>query len=98
MSQYAAAHWAQITWGWKHSTAQEKAQAALVSINRRQARHNCWAEKPRVVVIKAQGKPLLVFVSGHKFVSAFTWDRLLYKAVHDPWKILRGTTLERRLP
>lgn len=90
--------WASISREWAKTSPQDKAQAALESINRRFARRKCPHEKPKVTVIKAQGKPLFVFVSGTKFVSAFTWDRLLYKAVYGQWKAIQGTTLERRLP
>lgn len=55
-------------------------------------------EKPIIRVFKAQGKPLLVLRVGPKFVSAFTWERLIHKAAFGPWKIVDDTTLGKRWP
>lgn len=52
--------------------------------------------KPIIRVFKAQGKPLLVLRVGPKFVSAFTWKRLIHKAAFGPWKIVDDTTLGKR--
>lgn len=52
--------------------------------------------KPIIRVFKAQGKPLLVLRVGPKFVSAFTWKRLIHKAAFGPWKVLADTTLGKR--
>lgn len=52
--------------------------------------------KPVIRVFKAQGKPLLVLRVGPKFVSAFTWRRLIHKAAFGPWKIVEDTTLGKR--
>lgn len=54
--------------------------------------------KPVIRVFKAQGKPLLVLRVGPKFVSAFTWKRLIHKAAFGPWKIIADTTLGKRWP
>lgn len=53
-------------------------------------------EKPIIRVFKAQGKPLLVLRVGPKFVSAFTWKRLIHKAAFGPWKVVDDTTLGKR--
>lgn len=52
--------------------------------------------KPVIRVFKAQGKPLLVLRVGPKFVSAFTWKRLIHKAAFGPWKVVADTTLGKR--
>lgn len=52
--------------------------------------------KPIIRVFKAQGKPLLVLRVGPKFVSAFTWKRLIHKAAFGPWKVIDETTLGKR--
>lgn len=96
-------HTRKITWAaraqaWAKASAEEKARTAMQTIYRRAAILKHVQDKPKVTVIRAQGKPLFVFVSGGKFVSAFTWDRLLYKVVYGLWKDVKGTTLERRLP
>ena len=90
--------WAQISRDWKKLTPEEKARIALDRLNRRYDRKGKPHEKPKVIVIRAQGKPLLVLCSGRKFVSAFTWDRLQYKVIYGPWQFIADTTLAKRLP
>lgn len=90
--------WAQLAREWATLAPEEKALAALKRLNRRYDRKGKQHEKPKVVVIRAQGKPLLVLRSGPKFVAAFTWDRLQYKTVYGPWKFISDTTLAKRLP
>lgn len=54
-------------------------------------------EKPRIVVLRAQGRPLMVSRIGERFISSFTWDLLMYKAVHGFWQPIAPTTLADRL-
>lgn len=54
--------------------------------------------KPHVTVIRAQGKPLLVCRSGPRFISAFTWGRLMEKFNNGTWLLVENTTLKDRLP
>lgn len=54
--------------------------------------------KPRVIVIRAQGKPLFVWRAGDLFVAAFTWNRLVKKASNGAFKRVSSTTLAKRLP
>ena len=56
----------------------------------------CIHQRPIIRVFKAQGKPLLVLRVGPKFVSAFTWKRLIHKAAFGPWKLVADTTLGKR--
>ncbi len=62
------------------------------------SRLNHYGRKPKVTVIRAQGKPLMVLRAGRYFVSSFTWPTLIEKAALGPWKRVAGTTLEKRLP
>ncbi len=96
--QNAKTKWARITREWGNTSPEDKAQAALTHLNRRLARRGKQHEKPIVIVIKAQGKPLLVLRCGDKFVASFTWDRLQYKVVYGPWTSISKTTLAKRLP
>lgn len=57
-----------------------------------------FPKKPRVVVLKAQGRRLIVLRGGRWFVAGFTWEAVIRKAAIGPWKKLEGTTLEKRLP
>lgn len=59
---------------------------------------NSYGVQPKVTVLRAQGKPLIVLRAGRYFVSSFTWQTLIEKAALGPWKKIAGTTLERRLP
>lgn len=90
--------WAQISREGEKLTPEEKTRAALNRLNQRHERKDKRQEKPRVIVLRAQGKPLLVLRSGRKFVSAFTWDRLQYKVIYGPWQFIADTTLAKRLP
>lgn len=89
--------WAARSRAWTKATPGAKARAAMEKINRHVVRRNGPQDKPKVTVIQYGGKPLLVFVLGRRYVSAFTWDRLLYKAVYGPWTPLKGTRIEGRL-
>lgn len=54
--------------------------------------------KPRVIVIRAQGKPLLVYREGGLFVASFSWALLEQKLAAGKWKRIAETTLKDRLP
>lgn len=51
--------------------------------------------KPRVIVIRAQGKPLFLHLRGKQFVSAFTWERLVRKHHNNQYRLLTPTLKER---
>lgn len=57
------------------------------------------ANKPRIIVMRAQGKPLLLhlqqFPEGERFVAAFTWERLQQKHQAEAYKPLTDTLIER---
>lgn len=92
-------NWALIKREWDNSTEQEKAHRSLVAVKRRSAaQHLRDGAKPVVVVLRAQGKPLLVLRVGDWFVAAFTWDKLMYKTAYGTWKRVAETTLRYRLP
>lgn len=54
--------------------------------------------KPRVYIIRAQGKPLIVWRAGEYFVASFTWHRLAQKVMAGQFKRVADTTLAVRLP
>ena len=90
--------WAQIYWAWKATSVADKAALVMEALQRRKAYRSMGLAKPVVVVIRAQGKRLLVLRVGAYFVSAFTWDRLQYKVVYGGWKRVDQTTLKYRIP
>lgn len=84
---------------WAKAPDYEKARLALRGWKRRTKRHQQNVpEKPSVVVLRAQGKRLMVLRVGPDFVSSFTWDTLMFKAAHGHWKKIADTTLAGRLP
>lgn len=84
---------------WKRLPLMEKrdrAMAGWLRLTLRLKLTHKW--RPVVQVIRAQGKPLLVLRVGDRFVSSFTWDRLMFKAAYGHWKNIHDTTLADRLP
>jgi hypothetical protein len=53
-------------------------------------------DQVRVRVFKVGKKQLLVLRVGTRFVSAFTWDRLIRKAAFGPWQRITDVTLAKR--